>query len=94
VGDELEIVPASDLARARKEDKIAVRVLYQGKPVSGAVVAIDHRPIGETDSAGETRIRLRSADVESLSASLRRSVKTPEADAVVLEASLTFEVSK
>ncbi len=94
LGDELEIVPASDLARARNGDKIGVRVLYQGKPVSGAIVAIDHRPIGETDSHGETRLRLRTAGVESLTASLRRPVSTPEADAIVLEASLTFAVAK
>jgi len=94
LGDELEIVPASDLARARSGDKIAVRVLHQGKPVSGAIVAIDHRPIGETDSHGETRLRLRTAGIESLTASLRRPVATPEADAIVLEASLTFEVAK
>jgi nickel transport protein len=94
LGDELEIVPATDLSGRKVGDKVTLKVLSQGKPVAGAIVAIDHKPLGETDSAGEARVRLRSAGVESVSASLRRSVKTPEADDLVLEASLTFEVAR
>jgi hypothetical protein len=58
------------------------------------VVAIDHRPIGDTDSKGEIRLRVRTAGIESISTSLRRPRVTPDADAEVLEASLTFEVLK
>ena len=94
LGDELEIVPPADLAGRRVGDKVTFRVLSQGHPVAGAVVAVNHRPLGETDSAGQIRIRLRGPDVESISASLRRPVKTAEADALVLEASLTFEVAR
>lgn len=94
VGDELEIVPVTDLSRAKVGDKIAVRVLFQGRPASGAVLAVDHRPIGETDSAGVTRLRLKHPGVQSLDASLNRPLGTPEADTLVLEASLTFEVAQ
>lgn len=94
LGDELELVPVSDLSKAREGDKITLRVLSSGKPVPNAVVAIDHKPLGETDSAGEVRVKLRTSGVETISASLRQKVVTPEADAVVLEASLSFEVAK
>jgi uncharacterized GH25 family protein len=94
LGDELELVPVTSLAKAREGDKITVRVLSGGKPVRDAVVAIGHRPIGDTDSKGEVRLRLRSAGVESISTSLRRARATPEADADVLEATLTFEVRR
>jgi len=94
LGDELELVPVSDLARARTGDKVSLRVLSGGRPVPGAVVSIDHRALGETDGAGEVRIRLRSATVETIAATLRRKVAAPEADAVVLEASLSFEVAR
>lgn len=94
LGDELEVVPTSDLSRAHQGDKIALRVLSDGMPVAGAVVAIDHRPLGETDSAGVVRVRVRASGVETVSATLRRKVSTPEADAVVLEASLSFEVAR
>jgi len=94
VGDKLEIVAVSDLSKAHEGDKITLRVLHQGKPVPNAIVAIDHKPLGETDSAGETRIKLRTSGVETIGATLRRKVATPEADAQVLEASLSFEVAK
>jgi uncharacterized GH25 family protein len=94
VGDELELVLVGDASRARAGDKVTLRVLSAGRPVAGAVVAIDHRPLGETDEAGETRLRLRSAGVETVSATWRRALKTPEADALVLEASLSFEVAR
>jgi uncharacterized GH25 family protein len=94
VGDEFEIVPVSDLAKTKSGDKASFRVLLGGKPVSGAVVAIDHKPLGETDSSGEVRIRIRGTELESLSVSLRRPLSSPEADAQIFEASLTFPVAK
>jgi uncharacterized GH25 family protein len=94
LGDELELVPATDLARARPGDKVTLRVLSAGQPVPNAVVAIDHRPIGDTDSKGEIRLRVRAAGVVCISTSIRRARATPEADAEVLEATLTFEVSR
>jgi nickel transport protein len=94
LGDELELVAVSDLSKAHEGDKVTVRVLYRGKPVPNAVVAIDHKPLGETDSAGETRIKLRTSGVETISATLHQKVATQEADSVMLEASLSFEVAK
>jgi uncharacterized GH25 family protein len=94
LGDEFELVAVSDLTKAHEGDKVTLRVLTGGKPVPNAIVAIDHKPLGETDSVGEVRVRLRTSGIETISASLRQKVSTPEADAVVLEASLTFEVSK
>lgn len=93
MGDELELVPAR-LAGSKVGDKIAIRILYQGKPAKGAVLTVDHRPIGESDSAGVVRIRLKSAGVQSLATSVRRPLDSPEAESVVLEASLTFEVAR
>ncbi len=94
LGDELEIVPVGDLSRVRQGDKATFRVLWQGKPVAGAVLAIDHRPLGETDAAGECRVMVRASDVESVSATLKRPLGTPEADTLTAEASLTFEVAR
>lgn len=94
LGDELELVPVSDLARARQGAKVTVRALHRGKPVPDAVVAVDHRPLGETDGEGEARIKVRGSDVETVSVTLRRPVSTPEADQEVLEASLSFEVAR
>ncbi len=94
LGDEFEIVPVTDLARVREGDRVSLRVLLNGSPVSGAIVSIDHKALGESDSAGEARLRIRTADVESISASLRRPLSTPEADTAVLEARLTFVIAQ
>jgi hypothetical protein len=94
LGDTLEIVAAGDLSRARRGEKATFRVLLEGKPVAGAVVAIDHRPLGETDHAGEIRVKVRASDVECVSATLRRPLRSAQADADVLEASLAFEVER
>ena len=93
LGDDLELVPVTDLAKARNGDKITVRLLSAGRPVPNAVVAVGHHPLGETDSKGEIRLRLRDP-LESISTSIRRPGATPEADTEVLEASLTFEVGR
>jgi nickel transport protein len=93
-GDEFEIVPVTDLGKAKRGDKATFRVLLAGKPLAGAILAIDHKPLGETDDQGEARIRLRAADVEQVSASFRRPLKSAEADSEVFEASLTFEVAR
>lgn len=94
LGDELEIVPVADLSRTHQGDKATFRVLWQGKPVAGAILAIDHQPLGETDAAGECRVRVRAPDVESVSATLKRPLGTPEADTLTAEASLTFRVAR
>jgi|GEM_PF-3048907 len=94
LGERFEIVPVTDLATAHNGDKATFRVLLDGTPVSGATLAIDHKPLGETDSAGEVRVKIRATDIESVSASLRRPLRSPDADAEVWEASLTFEVAK
>jgi uncharacterized GH25 family protein len=94
LGDELELVPVTDLARARAGDKVTLRLLSARQPVRNAVVSVQHRAIGETDSKGEIRLRLRTAGTESISASIRRPHPTSQADVEVLEASLTFEVAR
>jgi hypothetical protein len=93
LGDALEIVPATDLARSREGEKVTIRVLLDGKPAAGAIVAIGHEPLAETGANGEARVKVRHA-VETISATVRRRLGTPEADTDVLEATLTFEVPR
>jgi uncharacterized GH25 family protein len=94
LGDDFEIIPVTDLSQLKKGDKATFRVLLRGKPVSGAIAAMEHKPLGETDSEGQVRLRIRASDFESITVSLRQTVSSPNADAQVFEASLSFEVSK
>jgi uncharacterized GH25 family protein len=90
-GAELELVPART-ARPRVGDKVTVRVLSAGKPVADAVVSVGHKALGETDGRGEARLRVRTP-VETFSATVRRPLSSPDAETLVLEASLTFEAA-
>jgi hypothetical protein len=92
LGDELELVPVTPLGRLRAGDKLTVRVLHGGAPVEGAVVSAGHHALGETDRMGEARVRVRGKDLACVAATLRRPLAKPEADQLVLEASLCFEV--
>ena len=94
VGDELELIAVGDISKAHEGDKVTVRVLSGGKPVRNAVVAIDHKPLGESDSVGEVRVRLRTSGIQTISATYKQKLDSPEADSLVLEASLSFQVTK
>jgi nickel transport protein len=94
LGDAFEIVPVTDLAKVKTGSKATFRILLAGKPLPGATLAIDHKPLAETDDQGEARVKVRGSGRESVSASYRRAVKTVEADSEVFEASLTFEVAQ
>ncbi len=94
LGDELELALVGDVSKAREGDKVTLRVLSSGKPVRNAVVAIDHKPLGESDSSGEVRVRLRSSGIQTISATFRQKIDVPEADSLVLEASLSFQVAR
>jgi len=93
-GEMFEIVPVTDLGKVKTGDKATFRVLLDGKPAPGAVLAVGHKPLGETDDQGEVRVKVRASDVESVSATFRRALKSAEADSEVFEASLTFEVAR
>ncbi len=94
LGDALEVVPVTDLAKARVGDKVTVRVLLDGRPAARAVVSIGHEHLAETSSSGEARIAVRHDGVETSSASVTRPLGTPDADSDVLEATLSFEVAR
>jgi uncharacterized GH25 family protein len=93
VGEGLELVPVTDLARARAGEKVTVRVLLDGAPAAGAVVSIGHAALAETGANGEARLKVRHR-TESISATVRRPLQRAEAEWDVLEASLTFEVAR
>jgi uncharacterized GH25 family protein len=94
LGDELELVPVTDLARARPGDAVTLRVLAAGRPVGDVALDVADRPLGVTDARGELRVLLPEAGVLTIAASLRVPRATPEADADALEATLTFEVGR
>jgi uncharacterized GH25 family protein len=93
-GDQIEIVPATDLAKVREGNKVTFRILVNGTPAAGAVVARDHNPVGETDSAGEVRLKVKAAGLQVIDATVKKKIDAPEADSQVLTATIVFEVPR
>jgi nickel transport protein len=94
LGDGLEIVPTSDPLTLKPDDKLVVRVLLAGKPVSGVPVAYHGDTRGETDPDGRIAIRLRRGGVQLISASVELPLKDGKADVEIRAATLQFELPK
>lgn len=94
LGARFEILPVTDLATVRTGDKATFRVLLDGAPVEGALVTIGHKTLGETNKAGEIRVKIRATDLETISAAYRRPVPSVSNHYEIFEGSLSFEVAR
>lgn len=83
-GQQLEIVPVSLNGKNLK-----VRLLMQGKPLSGVKLYDEHQKVADTDEAGEATVTYAEAMV--LSASYRQPIShNPDADRLNLHAVLSL----
>jgi nickel transport protein len=87
---DLEIVPLEDPFRLADGDKLRLRVTFRGEPVAGAVVAYDGKPRAETGADGLANVRVRHGGLQSIEATLRRAVQSPQADEEVHTTALGF----
>jgi uncharacterized GH25 family protein len=94
VGEQIEIMAATDLSKVREGDKVTLKVLVDGKPAAGAAVARDHNPVGETDSAGEVRLKVKSAGLQVIEATVKKKLDSLEADMLIMTATFCFEVGR
>lgn len=97
-GHPLEIVPLTDPMTLKKGETLAVRVLFEGQPLSGAHVTADyvndnHAPPALTDASGEARIVLHSSGLNVLKTSHSRArADRSEADEDGWSATLAFQL--
>ncbi|MBI5528764.1 MAG: DUF4198 domain-containing protein [Deltaproteobacteria bacterium] len=94
VGEQIEIVPVTNLTKLKEGDKATFKVLVDGAPVAGAAVARDHNPVGETGSAGEIRLKVKAAGLQVIDATVKKRIDSPEADNLVVTATIVFEVPR
>lgn len=94
LGDGLEIVPTTDPLALKPDDKLVVRVLLAGKPVTGAPVAYHGDTRGETDPDGRIAIRLRHGGVQLISTSVEIPLKDGKTDVEIRATTLQFELPK
>lgn len=91
----LDIIPLDNPSELKTGASFLVKVLYQGKPLSGAdVEGGDHQKLSTTDKEGTTKIPVKKGP-QLISVSIREPVKNdPDADYLSITSTLTFEVTK
>jgi cobalt/nickel transport system permease protein len=95
VNSGLEIIPLENPFELKTGAFLHVRVLYQGKPLSGVdVEGGDHQKLSTTDKEGMAKFQIKKG-YQLISVSLREPLKhDPDADFLSITSTLTFEVTK
>lgn len=92
-GLRLDIVPAQNPFKMKAGERLALRVVFEGKPVIRATIERDHEKVGETDSDGWVRVLLKKGR-QLYTVEKRDPIQTdPDADFVSTTTTLTFEVN-
>jgi cobalt/nickel transport system permease protein len=91
----LSIVPMENPFATRPGTQLPVRIMGNGKPLPGVeVIGYDHARRGKTDNDGVIRIPI-NAGLNLVTVEYKEPIKDdPDADALSLTATLTFEVKK
>jgi uncharacterized GH25 family protein len=94
-GARLEIVPLADPFTMKPGDSLSVKVLGSGKPLPDVeVVGFDHARRGATDKDGVIKIPV-TEGLNLVTVEYKEKIKDdPDADALSMTATLTFEVKK
>jgi nickel transport protein len=98
VGQRFEIVPQKDPATLRSGDKIPIRILFDGKPIEGAVVALggghesDAKDALKTDKDGMAAVTIERPGLQMIKASHRIPLKNDsDADVLSVASTITFD---
>ncbi len=94
IGRGLEISPQRDPFALAIGDKLTLRVTEDGRPVAGVPVAYAGETRGATGPDGTIAIRLRSAGVQLISATLEQARNDGKADRSLRTATLQFELAR
>jgi cobalt/nickel transport system permease protein len=94
-GARIDIVPMKNPFELKAGDPLPLRILLSGNPLSGAeVIGPDHTKIGTADKDGIVKIPLVGGH-NLLTVEYKERIKDdPDADALSLTATLTFEVNR
>ncbi len=92
VAQGLEITPQVDPLGLRPGDKLRLLVTLGGRPVSGAVVAYDGSPRGQTGEDGRVNVRIRHGGFQLVEATLKAPDASGKADEIVRTSTLNFEL--
>lgn len=95
VGLRMEIVPLKDPFALKTGDALPIKVLFEGKPLTGAVISTNgmHNVEMKTNHKGVVEVPITQAGFQLISASYKIPMKDNlDADVLSLSANLTFSV--
>lgn len=93
-GLKLDIIPLKNPLELKAGDTLQLKVLFEGKPLSGATLEGDHRKSGVTDKEGLVRVALKKGR-QIYTVEKRDPLKgDPDADFIDTTTTLTFEVTR
>jgi len=98
IGQPFEVVPEKDPMTTRVGDKLLIKVIFEGKPVEGAIITTggghssDTKSPLKTDKDGTASVTVEKAGFQMVKASHQIPIKDdPDADILSLAATLTYE---
>lgn len=92
ITNSLEIVLLNDPKRIADEARLLI--LFNKKPISGAVVTYDSKSSGITSQDGRINLKVKRAGVQNISATIKRKCKSNECDKIRYSTTLNFEIEK
>ncbi|WP_200763024.1 DUF4198 domain-containing protein [Nitrosophilus alvini] len=92
IGKGLEILLLNDVKKVG--DKARLLILFDGRPVEGAVVAYDDKPRGQSGVDGRVNIRVKRSGLQNIKATLRKKCDDNRCDEVVYTTTLNIEVAE
>ncbi len=92
----LEVLPLANPFEFKTGALLPIKVLYQGKPLSGVdVEGGDHQKIATTDKEGIANLTITKEGHQLISVSIKEPLKNDlDADYLMITSTLTFEVTK
>jgi nickel transport protein len=94
VGTRLEIVPLKNPLILKTGENLPIKVIFEGNPLAGAVVTSHGDPTGiRTGKGGCAQVMIEEKGLQVFGAKHKLPLKDdPDADLLILQANLTFEV--
>jgi nickel transport protein len=98
MGQRFEVVPQKDPTTGRAGDKLPIQVVFDGKPVEGAIVGVggghesDKKDPIKTDKDGMASVAIEKPGPQLVKAAYTMPIKDdPDADVLYLSSTITFD---
>jgi nickel transport protein len=92
-GMKFEIVPLKDPLSIKEGENLAIKVLFEGKPLPGATIETgNHKEVAKTNEKGVANIKIEGKGMQVILAKYRVPSSDPNADFISYTTVLTWEL--